>query len=45
MEDQIPHEKKQFWGDGTAQCNVLGKYGIDRAKMAEPIELPFGMVW
>jgi len=26
------------------QCNVLGEYGIGRARTAEPIELPFEMV-
>ena len=29
---------------GAAQCIVYGEYGIGRAKTAEPIELPFGIM-
>ena len=39
-------EKGIFFGgrNGATQCNIWGKRGICRAKTAELIELPFGMV-
>lgn len=35
---------KFFWGDGAAQCKVYGEFGISHAKIAELINMPFGVV-
>ena len=38
-----PWEGAIFMGNGVvAQCNIFREYGINYAKTAEPIELPFG---
>jgi len=43
---RVQMEKGIFFGgrNGATQCNIWGKRGICRAKTAELIELPFGMV-
>jgi len=34
----------KFWGNGVAQCYVLGECGIGCAKATEPVKLLFGIM-
>jgi len=40
-----PHEKGQFEREGASHCKVLGHCVVICAKMAEAVEVPFGLGW
>jgi len=40
----IPSWEGTMWGKGTTHCKVWGRAGVHHAKMAEPMEMPFGML-
>ena len=40
---QIPHGKGNFEWKGASYCIVYGHSVVIHAKMAEPIEMPFGL--